>query len=327
MDKYLVSPAPHLHVKTSTQSIMRDVLIALAPAVIVSIVFYGWRELMVLAVSVASCVLTEWAVTRFMLKKPSTVSDLSAAVTGVLLAMNLPASIPWWVTVIGGVFSIGVIKMTFGGLGQNVFNPAIAGRIFLLISFPVYMTDWSLTDGLVPAVDAVSGATPLTALKEALISGSTVTEFFAESGLTLKQMLMDVGASAGEISSIALLVGFAYLLVRKVVKIWIPLSIFATVIVVSGIFSLVNPDLYTGPLFNIFTGGMVLGACFMATDYVTSPMSTVGGIIYGIGIGVIVMMIRYFGSYPEGMSFAILIMNCAVPLLNKWFHSKKYGRA
>lgn len=327
MDKYLVSPAPHLHVKTSTQSIMRDVLIALAPAVIVSIVFYGWRELMVLAVSVASCVLTEWAVTRFMLKKPSTVSDLSAAVTGVLLAMNLPASIPWWVTVIGGVFSIGVIKMTFGGLGQNVFNPAIAGRIFLLISFPVYMTDWSLTDGLVPAVDAVSGATPLTALKEALISGSTVTEFFAKSGLTLKQMLMDVGASAGEISSIALLVGFAYLLVRKVVKIWIPLSIFATVIVVSGIFSLVNPDLYTGPLFNIFTGGMVLGACFMATDYVTSPMSTVGGIIYGIGIGVIVMMIRYFGSYPEGMSFAILIMNCVVPLLNKWFHSKKYGRA
>ncbi|OKZ04035.1 MAG: Na+-transporting NADH:ubiquinone oxidoreductase subunit D [Bacteroides sp. CAG:1060_57_27] len=327
MDKYLVSPAPHLHVKTSTQSIMRDVLIALAPAVIVSIVFYGWRELMVLAVSVASCVLTEWAVTRFMLKKPSTVSDLSAAVTGVLLAMNLPASIPWWVTVIGGVFSIGVIKMTFGGLGQNVFNPAIAGRIFLLISFPVYMTDWSLTGGLVPAVDAVSGATPLTALKEALISGSTVTEFFAESGLTLKQMLMDVGASAGEISSMALLVGFAYLLVRKVVKIWIPLSIFATVIVVSGIFSLVNPDLYTGPLFNIFTGGMVLGACFMATDYVTSPMSTVGGIIYGIGIGVIVMMIRYFGSYPEGMSFAILIMNCVVPLLNKWFHSKKYGRA
>ena len=327
MDKYLVSPAPHLHVKTSTQSIMRDVLIALAPAVIVSIVFYGWRELMVLAVSVASCVLTEWAVTRFMLKKPSTVSDLSAAVTGVLLAMNLPASIPWWVTVIGGVFSIGVIKMTFGGLGQNVFNPAIAGRIFLLISFPVYMTDGSLAGGLVPAVDAVSGATPLTALKEALISGSTVTEFFAESGLTLKQMLMDVGASAGEISSMALLVGFAYLLVRKVVKIWIPLSIFATVIVVSGIFSLVNPDLYTGPLFNIFTGGMVLGACFMATDYVTSPMSTVGGIIYGIGIGVIVMMIRYFGSYPEGMSFAILIMNCVVPLLNKWFHSKKYGRA
>ena len=248
------------------------------------------------------------------------------AVTGVLLAMNLPASIPWWVTVIGGVFSIGVIKMTFGGLGQNVFNPAIAGRIFLLISFPVYMTDWSLTDGLVPAVDAVSGATPLTALKEALISGSTVTEFFAESGLTLKQMLMDVGASAGEISSMALLVGFAYLLVRKVVKIWIPLSIFATVAVISLIFNSIDPAAYTGVLFNLKTGGLILGACFMATDYVTSPMSRTGGIIYGIGIGFIVMMIRYFGSYPEGVSFAILIMNCVVPLLNNWFHQKKYGR-
>ena len=306
---------------------MRDVIIALAPAILVSVLFYGWSELLVLGVSVASCVFVEWAITKWLLRRPSTIGDLSAVVTGLLLAMNLPATTPWWVVFIGALVAIGVAKMTFGGLGQNVFNPAITGRVFLLISFPVYMTDWSLTDGLVPAVDAVSGATPLTALKEALISGSTVTEFFAESGLTLKQMLMDVGASAGEISSMALLVGFAYLLVRKVVKIWIPLSIFATVIVVSGIFSLVNPDLYTGPLFNIFTGGMVLGACFMATDYVTSPMSTVGGIIYGIGIGVIVMMIRYFGSYPEGMSFAILIMNCVVPLLNKWFHSKKYGRA
>lgn len=305
---------------------MTDVVIALTPAILVSILFYGWSELMVLAVSVASCVLTEWAVTKFLLKRPSTISDMSAVITGLLLAMNLPASIPWWVTVIGGVFSIGVVKMTFGGLGQNVFNPAIAGRIFLLISFPVYMTDWSMTDGFVPVVDAVSGATPLTALKEALLSGSTVSEFFAESGLAVRDMIQDVGASAGEVSSLALLAGFAYLLVRKVVKIWIPLSIFATVAIVSGIFSLANPDLYTGPVFNIFTGGMVLGACFMATDYVTSPMTTAGGIIYGIGIGLITMMIRYFGSYPEGMSFAILIMNCTVPLLNNWFHNKKYGR-
>lgn len=326
MDKLLVSPAPHLHVKTSTRSLMTDVVIALTPAILVSILFYGWSELMVLAVSVASCVLTEWAVTKFLLKRPSTISDMSAVITGLLLAMNLPASIPWWVTVIGGVFSIGVVKMTFGGLGQNVFNPAIAGRIFLLISFPVYMTDWSMTDGFVPVVDAVSGATPLTALKEALLSGSTVSEFFAESGLAVRDMIQDVGASAGEVSSLALLAGFAYLLVRKVVKIWIPLSIFATVAIVSGIFSLANPDLYTGPVFNIFTGGMVLGACFMATDYVTSPMTTAGGIIYGIGIGLITMMIRYFGSYPEGMSFAILIMNCTVPLLNNWFHNKKYGR-
>lgn len=307
---------------------MRDVIIALAPAILVSILFYGWRELLVLAVSVAACVLTEWAITKYMLRRPSTISDLSAVVTGLLLAMNLPASTPWWVTAIGAVFAIGVVKMTFGGLGQNVFNPAIAGRIFLLVSFPVYMTDWSMTDGFINTpVDAVSGSTPLTALKEALISGSTVSEFFEQSGLTLQQMLRDLGASAGEISSFALLAGFVYLLIRKVIKPWIPLTIFATVALVSGIFHLANPDMFTGPLFNLLTGGMVLGACFMATDYVTSPMSTAGGIIYGVGIGIIVMMIRYFGSYPEGMSFAILIMNCTVPLLNNWFHNKKYGRS
>ena len=306
---------------------MRDVIIALTPAILVSVLFYGWAELLVLAVSTGACVLTEWAVTKYMMKRPSTIADLSAVVTGLLLAMNLPVSTPWWVVLIGAVFSIGVVKMTFGGLGQNLFNPAITGRVFLLISFPTYMTDWSMTRGFVPAVDAVSGATPLSALKEALKSGSTISEFLADKGLTINQLMQDIGASAGEISSIALLVGFAYLLVRRVVKPWIPLSIIVIVAVISGIFSAVNPELYTGPVFNIFTGGMILGACFMATDYVTSPMSTLGGVIYGIGIGVIVMMIRYFGAYPEGMSFAILIMNCVVPLLNNWFHGKKYGRA
>ena len=307
---------------------MLDVIIALVPAILVSVLFYGWAELLVLAVSVASCVLLEWAITKWMLKKPSTVCDLSAVVTGLLLAMNLPATTPWWVIFIGAVVAIGVAKMTFGGIGQNVFNPAITGRIFLLISFPTYMTDWTMTQGFVPVVDAVSGATPLGVLKETLGAGGTISDFLAAGGYSsMVDVLKDVGASAGEVSSIALLVGFVYLLVRKVVKAWIPLSIFATVAVISGIFNLVNPEMYTGPVFNIFTGGMILGACFMATDYVTSPMSTVGGIIYGVGIGVIVMMIRYFGSYPEGMSFAILIMNCAVPLLNNWFHQKKYGRA
>lgn len=307
---------------------MLDVIIALVPAILVSVLFYGWAELLVLAVSVASCVLLEWAITKWMLKKPSTVCDLSAVVTGLLLAMNLPATTPWWVIFIGAVVAIGVAKMTFGGIGQNVFNPAITGRIFLLISFPTYMTDWTMTQGFVPVVDAVSGATPLGVLKETLGAGGTISDFLAAGGYSsMVDVLKDVGASAGEVSSIALLVGFVYLLVRKVVKAWIPLSIFATVAVISGIFNLVDPEMYTGPVFNIFTGGMILGACFMATDYVTSPMSTVGGIIYGVGIGVIVMMIRYFGSYPEGMSFAILIMNCAVPLLNNWFHQKKYGRA
>lgn len=328
MAKYLVSPSPHIHAKTSTRSLMLDVIIALVPAILVSVLFYGWAELLVLAVSVASCVLLEWAITKWMLKKPSTVCDLSAVVTGLLLAMNLPATTPWWVIFIGAVVAIGVAKMTFGGIGQNVFNPAITGRIFLLISFPTYMTDWTMTQGFVPVVDAVSGATPLGVLKETLGAGGTISDFLAAGGYSsMVDVLKDVGASAGEVSSIALLLGFVYLLVRKVVKAWIPLSIFATVAVISGIFNLVDPEMYTGPVFNIFTGGMILGACFMATDYVTSPMSTVGGIIYGVGIGVIVMMIRYFGSYPEGMSFAILIMNCAVPLLNNWFHQKKYGRA
>lgn len=322
----LVSPSPHLHASVSTTSIMRDVIIALVPASVVSVLFYGWAALLVFAVSVASCVLVEWVITKYLMKKPSTVGDLSAVVTGLLLAMNLPATTPWWIILIGAIVAIGVAKMSFGGLGQNIFNPAITARVFLLISFPSYMTNWTATEGFISRPDAVTGATPLGVIKEAINSGSTIPEYLAANNLTSVTFLQDMGASLGELSSIALLLGFVYLLIRKVVKAWIPLSIFATVAVISGIFSLVNPDIYTGPVFNIFTGGMVLGACFMATDYVTSPMSTLGGIIYGIGIGVIVMMIRYFGSYPEGMSFAILIMNCVVPLLNIWFHQKKYGR-
>lgn len=305
---------------------MRDVIIALVPASVVSVLFYGWAALLVFAVSVASCVLVEWVITKYLMKKPSTVGDLSAVVTGLLLAMNLPATTPWWIILIGAIVAIGVAKMSFGGLGQNIFNPAITARVFLLISFPSYMTNWTATEGFISRPDAVTGATPLGVIKEAINSGSTIPEYLAANNLTSVTFLQDMGASLGELSSIALLLGFVYLLIRKVVKAWIPLSIFATVALISGIFSLVNPDIYTGPVFNIFTGGMVLGACFMATDYVTSPMSTLGGIIYGIGIGVIVMMIRYFGSYPEGMSFAILIMNCVVPLLNIWFHQKKYGR-
>lgn len=320
MGKLIVSPSPHIHADISTRSIMRDVLIALAPAALVSVLFYGWAELLVLAVSIASCVLVEWAVTKWLLKRPSSVSDLSAAVTGLLLAMNLPVTTPWWVVFVGALFSIGVVKMTFGGLGQNIFNPAIAGRVFLLISFPTYMTDWTVTSGFIHATDAVSGATLLGRYAEGGIDAVAGTDY-------LHTLFLNVGGSAGEISTLALLAGFVYLLVRKVVKAWIPLSIFATVFIFSGIFYLVDPSTYTDPIFNLLTGGMVLGSCFMATDYVTSPMSTLGGVVYGIGIGLLVMLIRFFGSYPEGMSFAILIMNCTVPLLNNWFHQKKYGRA
>ncbi len=320
MGKLLVSPSPHIHADVSTRSIMRDVLIALAPAAVVSVLFYGWAELLVLAVSIASCVLVEWAVTKWLLKRPSTISDLSAAVTGLLLAMNLPVTTPWWVVLIGALFSIGVVKMTFGGIGQNIFNPAIAGRVFLLISFPTYMTDWTVTPGFIHATDAVSGATLLGRYAEGGVEAVAGTDY-------LRTLFLNIGGSAGEISTLALLAGFVYLLVRKVVKPWIPLSIFATVFVFSGILWLVDPSTYTDPVFNLLTGGMVLGSCFMATDYVTSPMSTLGGVVYGIGIGLLVVLIRFFGSYPEGMSFAILIMNCAVPLINNWFHQKKYGRA
>ena len=325
--KYIVSPSPHIHANISTTSIMRDVIIALCPALLVSIVAYGWAELLVILVSVASCVLLEWAVTRWMLKKPSTVGDLSAVVTGLLLAMNLPSAIPLWIVFIGAVVAICVAKLPFGGIGQNVFNPAITGRVFLLVSFPAQMTDWTPTPGFIRLTDAVSGATPLSVLKEHIRAGSTISDFLDTAGQTADTLLRDIGGSAGEISAIALLVGFVYLLVRRVVKPWITLSVLGTMAVIAGIFHAINPEVYTSIAFNLLTGGALLGACFMATDYVTSPMSDLGGVIYGIGIGVIVMMIRYFGSYPEGMSFAILLMNCAVPLLNMWFHQKKYGRA
>lgn len=325
--KYIVSPSPHIHADVSTTSVMRDVIIALTPATLVSILAYGWAELLVILVSIASCVLLEWAVTKWLMKRPSTVGDLSAVVTGLLLALNLPSAIPLWIVFVGAVVAICVAKLPFGGIGQNLFNPAITGRVFLLVSFPAQMTNWTPMPGFIPMPDAISGATPLSALKEALKSGSTIPQFMQANGYEMSSFLWDIGASAGELSASALLIGFVYLLIRRVVKPWIPLSILGTMTLVSLIFQAVDPDIYTGPLFNLLTGGTLLGAFFMATDYVTSPMSLWGGVIFGAGIGLIDMMIRYFGAYPEGMSFAILLMNCTVPLLNMWFHQKKYGRA
>ena len=322
MNKLLVSPSPHLHTTTSTKSLMRDVVIALLPAVLVSVLFYGWAELLVLGVSVASCILLEYLITRYLLKKPCTIGDWSAVITGLLLALNLPASTPWWVVFIGAVVAIGVAKMTFGGLGQNLFNPALVGRVFLLISFPTYMTDWSKPAGFITnsMVDAYTGATPLGLAKGLGPQGVEGLDY-------MDMLFFNIGGSAGELSAIALIIGFVYLLVRKVIRPYITLSILATVAVFSGIFWAINPAEYTGPLFNLLTGGLLLGSIFMATDYVTSPMSNLGGVVFGVGIGLITMLIRYFGAYPEGVSFAILIMNSVVPLLNKWFHTKKYGRA
>ena len=319
MNRLLVSPAPHLHTKTSTMSLMRDVVIALLPTVIVSILFYGWMEIMILAVSVISCVLLEYLITRFLLKRPNTIGDWSAAVTGVLLALNLPATSPWWMVLIGAIVAIGVAKMTFGGLGQNLFNPALVGRVFLLISFPVAMTDWGPVRGFIGNADAATGATPLGLAKEGGIEAIQHLDY-------LNMLYANIGGSAGELSAIAILIGFIYLLARKVIRPHITLSIWITVFVFSGIMWLADPSAYTDPIFNLLTGGILLGSVFMATDYVTSPMSARGGIIFGVGIGIITMLIRYFGSYPEGVSFAILIMNSTVPLINKFCKSKKYGR-
>jgi Na+-translocating ferredoxin:NAD+ oxidoreductase subunit D len=329
MRKLLVSPAPHLHGDQNTKKIMRDVLIALTPSLLVSVYFFGFSAIKLVLVGAITCIAVEFVIQKYLLKTKVTINDYSAAVTGVLLALNLPPSAPWWVMLIGSIVAIGIAKMTFGGLGQNLFNPALVGRVFLLISFPVIMTDWSVPAGWFrTGIDAASGATPLSLVKEGLAGGMTVEEVFAaHPDLSYMQMLFTkIGGSVGEVSALALILGFFYLLIRKVIRPHITLSILLTIFVTSGIFWLVDPSQYTDPIFNILTGGVLLGSIFMATDYVTSPMTGKGMIIYGVGIGVLTVLIRYFGSYPEGVSFAILIMNATVPLINKCFKPERFGK-
>ncbi len=325
MKQLVISPAPHAHSKDSTRRLMLDVIIALLPAYIMSVYFFGLGALTTAAVAIISCLLLEYAIERWVMKSKSTVGDLSAVVTGLLLAMNLPGNIPWWIVVIGAVVAIGIAKMSFGGLGQNIFNPALVGRVFLLISFPLQMTTWPAPTAWT-GVDATTGATPLAIVKEGLANGNTVEQIMSMHDLSYWQMLFGkIGGSAGEVSAIALLIGFAYLLFRHVIRPHIPLAIFGTVVIFSGILWMVNPHRFVDPLFHLLTGGVMLGAIFMATDYVTSPMNPRGMIIYGVGIGLLTVLIRVFGSYPEGISFAILIMNAVVPLLNKYIKPKRYG--
>ena len=328
MKQLLVSPAPHIHGKENTRNLMRDVIIALLPAVAVSIYYFGFSAIKLVLVGVISCMLVEFLIQKFLLKGKCTICDYSAALTGVLLALNLPPNSPWWLMVIGAIVAIGVAKMTFGGLGQNLFNPALVGRVFLLVSFPVLMTDWTAPASFFGAtIDAASGATPLALVKEAVAAGTPISEIFANNpSLSYSQLLFARVGSAGEVSAIALLLGFVYLLVRRVIKPHITLSIWATVFVFSGILWLCNPDQFTDPVFNLLTGGMLLGSIFMATDYVTSPMSDKGMIIFGAGIGIITILIREFGAYPEGISFAILIMNATVPLINMYVKPKRFAK-
>ncbi len=324
MAKLTVSLSPHFQSPVTTRVLMNDVLIALAPAVLVSLLFYGWNFFMLLMVSVATCIACEFVIENYLLGKD--IPSISATcLTGVLLALNLPPAAPWWVAFLGSIAAIGIAKMCFGGLGQNIFNPAIFGRVFLLVSFPAVMTTWAAPAGWL-GVDAFSGATPLAAINEGLRQGIPASQIIADNNLSGWHMLFArAGGSAGEISALALILGFVYLLVKKVIRPHIPLAILGTVVVLTSIFSLINPNQFTGPLFNLFTGGLLLGAIFMATDYVTSPMAPLGMIIYGVLIGLLTVLIRYFGSYPEGVSFAILLGNMATPLINKYCKPRRFA--
>lgn len=314
----VVSPAPHIHGSNSTPRMMGDVLIALLPALCVSVYVYGWRAFIVTAFSVACCVLLEWSVQKFLLKGPLTINNLSAVVTGVLLAFNLPADIPLGLVAIGCVVAIGVAKMTYGGLGKNPFNPALAGRVFLLIAFPVAMTTFP------EALNAVSGATPLAMVKEGLKNGMPMSDIMQNVDYNGMWLGFKSG-SLGEISAVALLLGFVWLLYRRVITWHIPVVILATMAAFSAIMWGIDPEHYMNPLFHILSGGAILGAVYMATDYVTSPMTSKGKVLYAFGIGVIVMLIRFWGPYPEGMSFAILIMNAFVPLIDKYIRPTRFG--
>lgn len=324
MSNFTISPSPHVHGGDSIEKNMYGVLIALVPTFIFSIVFFGLGAILVTLTSVAACLVFEYVIQKYLMKQRPTIWDGSAIITGVLLAFNLPSSLPLWIVVIGALVAIGIGKMSFGGLGNNIFNPALVGRVFLLISFPVQMTTWPVPNGFATA-DAVTGATPLALVKEAVKNGQTVGDTLSSVGITTGNLILgNIGGSLGEVAAIGLLLGFAYMLIRKIISWHIPVAIFATVIVFSGILNLADPAQFAGPVFHLFTGGLMLGAIFMATDYVTSPMTHKGMLIYGVGIGLLTVIIRVFGAYPEGMSFAILIMNGFTPLINRYCKPRRF---
>jgi len=305
---------------------MYDVLIALSPAFLVSIYVFGIGALLVTAVAVASCIFFEFVIQKYLLKTAITITDGSALLTGVLLAFNLPSNLPIWMIIVGSLVAIGIAKSSFGGLGFNIFNPALVGRVFLLISFPVQMTSWpTAIENQGKLVDAVTGATPLGIVKEGLQMGETMTSLASQIPSNMDLLLGITGGSLGEMSALALLLGGIYLLIRKVISWHIPIMMLGTITLMTGIFWLVNPDLYASPMFHILTGGALLGAIYMATDLVTSPMTRKGMVIFAVGIGVITVVIRLFGAYPEGVSFAILIMNAFVPLINTYFKPRRFG--
>lgn len=315
--KLYISTSPHVHGGDSIEKNMHWVITALLPAFIASVIIFGIGAFIVTATSVLSCILFEWLINRYLLKRSSsTLGDGSAIITGMLLAFNLPSNIPLYMIVMGSLVAIGIGKMAFGGLGNNPFNPALVGRVFLLVSFPSRMTSWPVPHQMLAYSDAVTAATPLGLMGYQNDSLPSYLDMF----------LGNTGGSLGETCALALLIGFAILLWRKVITWHIPVSILLTVAVLTGIMWLVNPVTYADPLTHLLSGGLMLGSVFMATDYVTSPMTKSGMVWYGIGIGFLTVVIRLFGSYPEGMSFAILIMNAVTPLINNWCKPKRFGQ-
>lgn len=329
MSLLTVSASPHVHGDMSTKKIMWGVVYAMIPAMLVSIYFFGLDAMRVIFIAVAASIFFEWAIQKYLLKGKDTIMDGSAAITGILLAFNVPSNLPWWIIIIGALVAIGMGKMSFGGLGKNPFNPALVGRVFMLISFPVQMTSWPkatpIIDGL---ADAVTGPTALGVMKEGLSAGKSVQELMTSTDMPsfMHLFMGDMGGSMGEVSAIALILGGIYMLWRKIITWEIPGSVLLSVVLFSGIFWLIDPTQYVNPIFHLLTGGMMLGAIFMATDMVSSPMTRNGQLIYGVGIGILTVIIRVWGAYPEGMSFAILIMNAVVPLLNNSFKPTRFGK-
>lgn len=307
MDKMLfASSSPHIRTKQSTKSIMLDVLIALAPAGIASVYFFKFNAVKLIVLSILAAVATEYLIQKWR-KQPITIGDLSAVVTGLLLAFNLPASAPWWIAVVGSVFAVGIAKQAFGGLGHNFINPALAARAMLVASWPVIMTGKWVT----PGVDAIATATPLGQLKEGL-----------DYTFTTQQLVMgNVPGCLGEVSALLLILGGVYLIFRKIISWRIPTTYVATV----AIFMMISGQGLNGTLTHILAGGLMLGAFFMATDYASSPVSPKGQIIYGVGCGVLTAVIRLYGGYPEGVSYSILLMNLAAPLIDKYTRPKVFG--
>ena len=328
MSKLIVSLSPHIHGNDSIERNMYGVIIALLPALLVSFYYFGIGAAIVCLTSVVACVFFEWVINRYLLNNRNlSVLDGSAVITGLLLAFNLPSNIPVWIVIIGSLVAIGIGKMTFGGLGCNPFNPALVGRCFLLVSFPVQITSWPVAGQQLRYMDAVTGATPLSLMKEAVRTGdASILEKMPDSlSLLLGSNGIGLGGGTiGEVCALALLIGLVYMLWKKIITWHIPLSIIATILVFSGILHLAAPS-YADPMTVLLSGGVMLGAIFMATDYVTSPMTHKGQIIYGISIGILTIVIRNWGSYPEGMSFAILIMNAFTPLINMYVRPKRFG--